>query len=258
MNNNFFKKHLVVIIISLFLIATIWFYKVKNTKSLPPSHLEPKSQNAIISPEEEKKDKIYEIKNLEVINKKQNEIENKLLKEKIRIQLPDSLDPNEAISKYKRDNNLYNYDGKYIKNKTKEEDKIYCMEFSYSWLSILNAFETENKIYYIICTEFKPKADLLMNYINKMCDWAKQCYIRKGFSYSDKDIRNKFGRSSRDIYDEEGNIKRYYYETGWIIDDWYINGVECKGDYNSFSHYYDITKPPEKPKELDLKITFNY
>ncbi|MGI3136400.1 MAG: hypothetical protein ACN23H_02345 [Candidatus Phytoplasma vitis] len=89
-----------------------------------------------------------------------------------------------------------------------------------------------------------------------MCDWSKQCYIRKGFSYSDKDIRNKFGHSSRDIYDEEGNIKRYYYEIGWIIDDWYIDGKKCKGDYNSFSHYYDTKKPPEKPKELDLKITF--
>ncbi|USQ93186.1 MAG: hypothetical protein M6G77_01595 [Candidatus Phytoplasma vitis] len=59
--------------------------------------------------------------------KKKNEIENKLSKQIIRIQLPDSLDPNEAISKYKIDNNLYNYDEKYIKNKTKEEDKIYCI-----------------------------------------------------------------------------------------------------------------------------------
>ncbi|XXP77171.1 MAG: hypothetical protein AB3N34_02395 [Lettuce witches'-broom phytoplasma] len=184
-------------------------------------------------------------------------------KKPIQIILPDSLNPYEAIRDWKRDNNLYAYKGEYNKQTHNGNNLITITEPSYKEIKIpytvnliTNTFETEDKIYHIICQDTQPKSDILTNYQKDYVKWLDQCYIQYGCTYQGETIRNKIGRSSRTLYDENGKTHYYRYEKGLLVDDWYIDGNDCFSDGDrwqtrTYYQFLDTTRPPKKPEILD-------
>ncbi|WP_284928348.1 hypothetical protein [Candidatus Phytoplasma sp. AldY-WA1] len=293
MGNNFFKKLVLFIIPLCAIAAIIWFCKYKNnpTKNIEPSSsfdLESKSENTKES-EKDNEDKTkenneekkeyetiveYEPKNEKLINEESREtkIENLPKKDIQKIELPtDNLDLREAINKYKIENQLNNYGGEYeekIERKTIELDKI---ELNWNNLKLTNIFETEDKIYHIICennNEFKQYKDQLI-------EWMNQCPIKKGkkcppiseikdkFKTKNRSLIKKlkklFGKGEKDItvfYDEEGNECYFEYKSSDLIT--YVMGVSTIELSEELlpNHYYNTTKPPEKPSKLDLNVNF--
>ncbi|AYJ01095.1 hypothetical protein CWO85_00895 [Candidatus Phytoplasma ziziphi] len=182
-------------------------------------------------------------------------------KRKVVIELHDSLDPYQAIRNWKRENNLYTSltlikEGEYDKEIKEVEigfevsapigSKKFNIPFKVKIVSHL--FETDNNIYLLLCNDSSFKIKLAKQYQTNYINWLNQCYIKYGFYYSGDEVRAKFGRSSRIIYDENGNQHYYKYITGFIFDDWYIDGNECSKRYYQF---LDTTSPPTKPQELD-------
>ncbi|ABC65356.1 conserved hypothetical protein [Aster yellows witches'-broom phytoplasma AYWB] len=170
----------------------------------------------------------------------------------IHINLPDSLNPYQAIRDWKRANKLYAYEGKYNRRSASGNETF----ISFTINLVENIFETEDKIYRITCSDTQPKKDILMDYQPDFIKWLKQCYIKYGCTYQGEAIRNKLGRSSRTLYDENGNTHYYKYEEGWRYDDWYIDGNDCcsGGDRWQTRTYYqflDTTRPPKKPDILE-------
>ncbi|XXP77326.1 MAG: hypothetical protein AB3N34_00030 [Lettuce witches'-broom phytoplasma] len=184
-------------------------------------------------------------------------------KKPIQIILPDSLNPYEAIRDWKRDNNLYAYKGEYNKQTHNGNNLITITEPSYKEIKIpytvnliTNTFETEDKIYHIICQDTQPKSDILTNYQKDYVKWLDQCYIQYGCTCQGETIRNKIGRSSRTLYDENGKTHYYRYEKGLLVDDWYIDGNDCCSDGDrwqtrTYYQFLDTTRPPKKPEILD-------
>ncbi|MEC4558606.1 MAG: hypothetical protein U9532_00205 ['Conium maculatum' witches'-broom phytoplasma] len=158
---------------------------------------------------------------------------------------------------------IYAYEGEYNKQTHNGNNLITITEPSYKEINIsytvnliINTFETEDKIYHIICQDTQPKRDILINYQKDYVKWLEQCYIQYGCTYQGETIRNKLGRSSKTLYDENGNTHYYKYEEGWKYDDWYIDGNDCcsGGDRWQTRTYYqflDTTRPPKKPEILD-------
>lgn len=290
MGNNFFKKLVLFIIPLCAIAAIIWFYKYKNnpTKNIEPSSpfdLESKSENTTES-EKDNEDKTkknneekkeyetiveYEPKKETLINEESKEIkiENLPKKDIKTIELPaDNLDLREAINKYKIENQLNNYGGEYeekIERKTIELDKI---ELNWNNLKLTNTFETEDKIYHIICennNEFKQ-------YNDQLIEWMNQCSIKKGKKCPPiSKIQNKFKTKNRSLikklfrkgkkditvfYDEEGNECYFEYKSSDLIT-YVMDGSIIEISEKSLpNHYYNTEKPPEKPQKLDLNVNF--
>ncbi|MCQ9618826.1 MAG: hypothetical protein NOI47_000408 [Candidatus Phytoplasma pruni] len=185
----------------------------------------------------------------------------------ITIDLPDSLNPYEAIRDWKRANNLSAYEGKWLKENgkvdfTENNSEIRLLVRSHGFPTsftvnvVINIFETKDKIYRIVCKDGQPKTDLWTTYIKAHHAWLDQCYIKYGCTYQAETIRDKLGRSSRTLYDENGNTHYYRYEKGLMYDNWYIDGNDCAsgGDRWQTRTYYqflDNTPPPKKPDILD-------
>ncbi|WP_308705546.1 hypothetical protein ['Fragaria x ananassa' phyllody phytoplasma] len=184
-------------------------------------------------------------------------------KREITINLPDSLNPYEAIRDWKRNNNLYAYEGIYHKESESINNLITITAPAYKEINISanvnvigHVFQTENKRYRIICKNTEPKKVLLTTYQNLYVKWLEQCYIKYGCTYQGETIRNKLGRSSRTLYDENGKPHYYKYEEGFLSDNWYIDDYDCcsGGDRWQTRTYYqflDTTRPPKKPEILD-------
>ncbi|MBS2126594.1 hypothetical protein J8J04_02775 ['Fragaria x ananassa' phyllody phytoplasma] len=184
-------------------------------------------------------------------------------KKPIHINLPDSLNPYEAIRDWKRDNDLYAYKREYNKQTHNGNNLITITEPSYKEINIsytvnliINTFETEDKIYRIICQDVQPKRDILINYQKDYVKWLEQCYIQYGCTYQGETIRNKLGRLSRILYDENSKTHYYKYEEGFLSDNWYIDDYDCcsGGDRWQTRTYYqflDTTPPPKKPDILN-------
>ncbi|AGL90522.1 FlxA-like family protein [Candidatus Phytoplasma australiense] len=178
------------------------------------------------------------------------------------IELPDAIDPYQAIRDWKRENNLYTFpplvqEDDYEEQSKNREAYIEITSPAYKKISILfpikiveHTFETTDCCYYLVCKNDTLQIELAKQYLDAYVLWMKRCYIKPGISYSAGEIRDKFGRSSRDIYNEEGEECRYRYDINTFIDDWYVNGIECSGSNNTFYNFYDTTPPPKKPQEL--------
>ncbi|AGL90149.1 hypothetical protein [Candidatus Phytoplasma australiense] len=178
------------------------------------------------------------------------------------IELPDAIDPYQAIRNWKRENNLCTFPPLVQEDDYEEQSENRDAGFeinspAYKKISILfpikivkHTFETTNCCYFVVCKNDTLQIKLAQKYRDAYVNWMKQCYIKPGISYSAQEIRNKFGRSSRDIYNEEGGKCRYRYVINTFIDEWYVNGRECSGSNNTFYNFYDTTPPPKKPQEL--------
>ncbi|MGL9687718.1 MAG: hypothetical protein ACQBVK_02935 [Candidatus Phytoplasma sp. TWB_XP] len=188
-------------------------------------------------------------------------------KREVKIELPDCADPYQAIRDWKRNNNLSNYEGEFIQKLLqllKGDIEFYNLLESEKGQIIIsgksfqhvNIFETEKEKFIISCADTEPKKQILQNYRTQYAGWLNQCYINCGILYSSGEIRDKFGRSSRTIYDENGNNIQYRYVENpwWQADDWYIDGHNCVGPNNSFNHFYDTTRPPTKPYQLEIEL----
>ncbi|WP_236628354.1 hypothetical protein [Candidatus Phytoplasma ziziphi] len=181
-----------------------------------------------------------------------------IYKKIIKIDLPDSENPYEAIRNWKRDNNFYNFEGKYNQRLMRfhadievKKESIIDKKFDLSTdvTIIEHIFETKNTIYYIICQDLSFKLNLLDNYHTQYLNWLKQCYIQYNGYYTVNEVRSKIGRSNKTLYDENGNTHYYTYQEGWIYDNWQIDGVECVD--KRYYQFLDTTPPPKKPKELN-------
>ncbi|WP_323847684.1 MAG: hypothetical protein Q2306_02305 [Phytoplasma sp.] len=202
-------------------------------------------------------------------------------KRAIHINLPDSVNPYEAIRDWKRDNNLFEYVGEYKEEKKEEYTRyedylrggklVPATNETFIFSKITNFFETEDKIYHITCQDrYQKKAFLeaYQEYDRKLQVWKNQCYFKPG-KYSAFKVREILGRNNTTIYSNgDGYVKLYgrlingeicrsyiYYEykKGWLFDDWYFNdilvGVSDDGFLMSvyFGDYFDTTKPPTPP-----------
>ncbi|GFZ75104.1 hypothetical protein HPP_0620 [Hydrangea phyllody phytoplasma] len=180
-------------------------------------------------------------------------------KKVINIKLPDSLKPHDAILQWKRDNNLYNYEGtSKLMEETSDQStwvsatgcqkkiETFCKD-----KTLKHTFETETKIYYIICTNLEPLRKINKDYQGKYVDWLTQCCIRAGECYSKTNIINKFGSSDRYIYDEKGRSCQYIYSSSWGFSSCKVNGYTCTWYNNVFTSFYNTTPPPTKPEELE-------
>ncbi|AGL90478.1 hypothetical protein [Candidatus Phytoplasma australiense] len=180
------------------------------------------------------------------------------------IKLPDAIDPYQVIRDWKRENNLYTFpplvqEDDYEEQSENRDAYIEITSPAYKKISILfpikivkHTFETTDCCYYLVCKNDTLQIELAKQYRDAYVLWMKRCYIKPGISYSDQEIRNKFGRSSRDIYNEEGKKCRYRYDINTFIDDWYVDGIFCFGSNNTFYNFYDTTPPPKKPQELNI------
>ncbi|GLH61043.1 hypothetical protein [Paulownia witches'-broom phytoplasma] len=164
------------------------------------------------------------------------------------IELPDAIDPYQAIRTWKRDNNLFDYEGEFIRQtgsmkvvlstSPNRKETISC-----ELLQFQNIFETKKEKFIISCKDEKAKERIFNNYSSEYINWLKQCCIISGNYYTGDEVRNKFGRFSRTIYDENGNTHYYKYVGGFFFDNWYIDGNECARTYN---HHLDTIPPPKK------------
>lgn len=256
MHNNFFKKTIIISLFIIFIFLILFcIYKCNlkqdtqssstssNLESQPEkedkkvetqeTHFQINSKLTTSSeerPKEIRDIEILESENPKVINEKKIEI-----KETKKIPLLDSLDPHEAINKWKRDYNLHNYVGKCIKKEEKIQNNINNnelsnnIEFSYFVDTILNIFETEDTIYHITCQNNKLKENLFIEYKNELIKWIQNCPIQKYVNYSLEQIKDKFGTPSKYIYDEEGNEINYEYkpqETFYFL--WFLKNLKKK------------------------------
>jgi len=144
-------------------------------------------------------------------------------------------DPYTAIRDWKKGNGLFN-DPKVVKISD------YTWEIKGDNFILIHTVETEDKIYEITFAS---------NYNEKLQKWKDQCYIKLLHPYSPGEIRDKFGRTSKIIYDEYGKEINYKYEKGFLIDDWYIDGISIYSTDYIFGRYLDTTKPPKIPIEND-------
>ncbi|MFG6084866.1 MAG: hypothetical protein AB3F67_1320 [Candidatus Phytoplasma solani] len=187
------------------------------------------------------------------------------IKNKIHINLPDSLDPYKSIRDWKRVNNLYAYEGKYNRHSESRNSPIKItsghldkeINISLTVNLLENTFETEDKIYRITCQDTQPKKAILNDYQKDYLNWLNQCYIKYGAYYTGGQVRKMIGRSNKTLYDENGNTHFYKYTPGSWVDEWYIDG-ELIGYsfYNEqtqkqYHNYFDTSSPPKKPKELE-------
>ncbi|MBS2126627.1 hypothetical protein J8J04_02955 ['Fragaria x ananassa' phyllody phytoplasma] len=108
-------------------------------------------------------------------------------KRPIHINLPDNINPYEAIRDWKRSNNLYAYEGECNKQTQNGNNPITITEPAYKEIKIPytlnlieNTFETEDKIYRITCQDAQPKSDILNTYQKDYVKWLEQCYIQYG------------------------------------------------------------------------------
>ncbi|GLH60565.1 hypothetical protein PAWBP_3030 [Paulownia witches'-broom phytoplasma] len=173
------------------------------------------------------------------------------------IELPDAIDPYQAIRTWKRDNNLFDYEGEFIHQTGSVKKALLITPNRKQTLSceihqLKNIFKTEKEKFIISCKDEEPKLRIFNYYSSEYVNWLNQCYIKPGISYSSVEIRDKFGRSSRGIYNQEGESCQYHYDPGFFIDDWYVNGINCVGPNNTFSNFYDTTPPLKKPQEINI------
>ncbi|AGL90520.1 hypothetical protein [Candidatus Phytoplasma australiense] len=185
------------------------------------------------------------------------------------IELPDAIDPYQAIRDWKRENNLYTFPPLVQEDDDEERSEnrdayIEINSAAYKKIEIIfpikivkHTFETTDCCYYLVCKNDTLQIKLAEQYRDAYGNWMDQCYIKPGISYSAQEIRNKFGRSSRDIYNQVGEKCRYRYVTNTFIDDWYVNGIECSGWNITFSNFYDTTPPPKKPQEMCCSFFHN-
>ncbi|GLH62023.1 hypothetical protein [Hydrangea phyllody phytoplasma] len=115
------------------------------------------------------------------------------------IELPDAIDPYQAIRTWKRDNNLFDYEGEFIRQTdsmkvvlsafTNRKETISC-----ELLQLKNIFETEKEKFIISCKDEKVKLRIFNNYSSEYINWLRQCYIKPGSYYTGDEVRDKFGR----------------------------------------------------------------
>jgi len=159
-----------------------------------------------------------------------------VIKEKTKIDVPDTFEnPYTAIIEWKKQKGLFN-------NPQVIAKSDYTWEIKGDTFILTHIVETEDKIYHI---------KFASNYNEKLQKWKDQCYIKLLHPYSPGEIRDKFGRTSKIIYDEYGKEINYKYEKGFLIDDWYIDGISIYSTDYIFGRYLDTTKPPKIPIEND-------
>lgn len=169
------------------------------------------------------------------------------------IELPDAIDPYQAIRTWKRDNNLFDYEGEFIPQTDRKEALLTASHnttttkatISCELLQLKNIFETEKEKFIISCKDRNAKQRIFDNYGSEYINWLRQCYIKPGSYVTGDAVRNKIGRSNKTLYDENGNTHYYQYNEGFFFDTWYIDGNECARTYY---HFLDTTTPPQRPQ----------